>query len=104
MGTETIPGVTTLSLMPFFHGFGFLSNLGFFLVGLRVVMLRRFQQELFLKAIQDYEVRNIMSVPPIILFLSKSPLIDKYDLSSLKEVGSGGAPLGKEVAETAAKW
>ncbi|KAF2879337.1 hypothetical protein ILUMI_26848 [Ignelater luminosus] len=103
VGTETIPGVTVLSFMPFFHGFGFLTNLGYFLVGLRVIMLRRFEQELFLKSIQDYEVRNIMSVPPIILFLSKSPLVDKYDLSSLKEIGCGAAPLAKEVSEAAAK-
>ncbi|KAF2879338.1 hypothetical protein ILUMI_26849 [Ignelater luminosus] len=102
-GTETIPGVTVLSFMPFFHGFGFLSNLGYLLMGLRIIILKRFEPELFLKSIQDYEVRNIISVPPIVLFLSKSPLVDKYDLSSLKELGCGAAPLAKEVAEAAAK-
>nr|BAQ25863.1 luciferase homolog [Cryptalaus berus] len=102
-GTQTIPGTTVLSFMPFFHGFGFCTNLGYFLVGNRIVMLKRFQPELFLRSIQDYEVRSVLAVPPIILFLAKSPIVDKYDLTSLKEIGVGAAPLGKEVGEAVAK-
>nr|AAQ11698.1 luciferase [Pyrophorus plagiophthalamus]AAQ11717.1 luciferase [Pyrophorus plagiophthalamus] len=102
-GTQLIPGVTVLVYVPFFHAFGFSINLGYFMVGLRVIMLRRFEQEAFLKAIQDYEVRSIVNVPAIILFLSKSPLVDKYDLSSLRELCCGAAPLAKEVAEIAVK-
>nr|AAQ11689.1 luciferase [Pyrophorus plagiophthalamus] len=102
-GTQLIPGVTVLVYVPFFHAFGFGINLGYFMVGLRVIMLRRFEQEAFLKAIQDYEVRSIVNVPAIILFLSKSPLVDKYDLSSLRELCCGAAPLAKEVAEIAVK-
>nr|AAQ11724.1 luciferase [Pyrophorus plagiophthalamus]AAQ11727.1 luciferase [Pyrophorus plagiophthalamus] len=102
-GTQLIPGVTVLVYLPFFHAFGFSINLGYFMVGLRVIMLRRFDQEAFLKAIQDYEVRSVINVPAIILFLSKSPLVDKYDLSSLRELCCGAAPLAKEVAEVAVK-
>ena len=36
-------------------------------------------------------------VPPLALFLLKSPLVDKYDLSSLEDVGCGAAPLGERV-------
>lgn len=39
-------------------------------------------------------------VPPLILFLAKHPLVDKFDLSSMVRVNSGAAPLGKEL-ETA---
>ena len=38
-------------------------------------------------------------VPPLALFLLKSPLVDKYDLSTLKDIGCGAAPLGKEMSE-----
>lgn len=38
-------------------------------------------------------------VPPLALFLLKSPLVDKYDLSSLEDVGSGAAPLGDSVMQ-----
>ncbi|KAF2899750.1 hypothetical protein ILUMI_02534 [Ignelater luminosus] len=103
IGHQTIPGTTILTFMPFFHGFGFCTTLGNFIVGLRTIMLRRFEPELFLKSIQDYEVRCILVVPPIALFLAKSPLVDKYDLSSLKEIGCGAAPLGKEVGEAVVK-
>jgi len=37
-------------------------------------------------------------VPPIVLKLAKEPLVDKYDLSSLKMVFSGAAPLGPELS------
>ena len=36
-------------------------------------------------------------VPPLVVFLAKSPLVDDYDLSSLKEVHSGAAPLSRDV-------
>jgi len=36
-------------------------------------------------------------VPPIVLALAKHPLVDEFDLSSLKFVGSGAAPLSAEL-------
>ncbi|KAF2899749.1 hypothetical protein ILUMI_06433 [Ignelater luminosus] len=100
---QATPGITVLSFMPFFHAFGFVTTLGCFLMGLRVIILKRFEPELFLKSIQDYEVCSMMIVPSVILLLAKSPLVGKYDLSSLKEVGCGAAPLGKEVVDAAVK-
>jgi len=38
-------------------------------------------------------------VPSTVLFLSKSPLVEQYDLSSLKDVTSGAAPLGEELSK-----
>ena len=42
-------------------------------------------------------------VPPLVLFLVKHPLVDKFDLSSLKSVSSGAAPLPQELATGVAK-
>jgi acyl-CoA synthetase (AMP-forming)/AMP-acid ligase II len=39
--------------------------------------------------------------PPIVLALAKHPLVDKYDLSSLRTVCSGAAPLDQALAEAA---
>ena len=36
-------------------------------------------------------------MPPIVIFLAKSPLVKEYDLSSVKRAVSGAAPLSKEV-------
>ena len=36
-------------------------------------------------------------VPPLALFLAKQPLVDKFDLRSLKTLVSAAAPLGSHV-------
>lgn len=38
-------------------------------------------------------------VPPIVLFLNKHPMADKFDLTSIRRVFSAAAPLGKEMVE-----
>lgn len=44
-------------------------------------------------------------VPPIAVALAKHPDVRKYDLSSVRFVGSGAAPLGREVcAEVEQLW
>lgn len=40
---------------------------------------------------------NAPLVPPLVLFLTKHPLVDKFDLSSLKSLSSGAAPLGRDL-------
>lgn len=36
-------------------------------------------------------------VPPIAIFLAKDPMVEKFDLSHLKSIMCGGAPLGEDV-------
>lgn len=36
-------------------------------------------------------------MPPLILFLAKHPVVSKFDLSELRQIFCGAAPLGKEV-------
>lgn len=38
-------------------------------------------------------------VPPLMVFLAKHPLVDQYDLSSLKIIWCGAAPLSKELED-----
>jgi hypothetical protein len=47
--------------------------------------------------IKRYKTTRAHLVPPIILGLAKHPIVDKFDLSSLKAIVSGAAPLGAEV-------
>ncbi len=61
----------------------------------------RFDMEQALATIEKQKITQFFAVPPIILGLAKSPLIDKFDLSSLTRVFSGAAPLGAELAEEA---
>jgi acyl-CoA synthetase (AMP-forming)/AMP-acid ligase II len=59
--------------------------------------MRRFDLELFLQAVQKYGVTMAHIVPPIVLALSKSPLVDNYDLPKLRTIFSGAAPLDESL-------
>jgi acyl-CoA synthetase (AMP-forming)/AMP-acid ligase II len=89
---------TLLCVLPLFHIYGLvvILNMGLHM-GATVVTMPRFDLEQFLKAVSDYRVTLAHLVPPIVLALSKSPIVDKYDLSSLKTVFSGAAPLDENL-------
>jgi acyl-CoA synthetase (AMP-forming)/AMP-acid ligase II len=91
---------TLVAVAPFFHALGFtaLMNTGL-AAGATVVSLPRFDLEAFLQAIQDHRATMTVIVPPIALALARHPAVDRYDLSSLRFVGCGAAPLGKEIEE-----
>src|SRR5216117_3212720 len=84
----------TLGILPFFHIYGqaVLMNFPLYLGGLCVTM-PRFDLTEFLRLIQEYRLTHLYLVPPIVLALAKHPLVDQFDLSSLKLVGCGAAPL-----------
>lgn len=44
-----------------------------------------------------FKITTAFLVPPILVFLAKSPLIRKYDLSSLHVIWCGAAPLSKDI-------
>jgi len=62
--------------------------------GIKTVVMPSFVPEAFLKIIQDHKITVAFAVPPILLFLTKHPIVDQYDLSSLKWLMSAAAPLG----------
>jgi 4-coumarate--CoA ligase len=65
--------------------------------GISVVVHQGFQLEDFLESIQHHRITLIHVVPPIILKLGKDRLVDQYDLSSLRMIISGAAPLTEEL-------
>src|SRR5688500_4040855 len=65
--------------------------------GSTIVTLPRFDLENFLQTVQDYGVTLTHLVPPIVLALSKHPVVDNYDLSKLKTIFSGAAPLDEHL-------
>jgi acyl-CoA synthetase (AMP-forming)/AMP-acid ligase II len=95
---------TVLCVLPFFHIYGLtlILNAGPYL-GATVVTMMRFELEPFLQAMQDFRVTCAPLVPPIVLALAKSPLVDRYDLSALRMIFCGAAPLGEPLQEACAK-
>jgi acyl-CoA synthetase (AMP-forming)/AMP-acid ligase II len=97
-------GDVLLAVAPFFHTMG--SNLMMtcgLLAGATIVTLPRFDLEAFLEAIQRHRVTAMVVVPPIVLALANHPLVDRYDLSSLRLIGCGAAPLGADVEQRCAE-
>src|SRR2546428_1063339 len=90
---------TTIGVLPFFHIYGMVVIMNLSLhVGATVVTMPRFDLQQFLQTIEKYRVTYANVVPPIVLALAKNPLIDNYDLSRLRILFSGAAPLGANVA------
>jgi acyl-CoA synthetase (AMP-forming)/AMP-acid ligase II len=92
-----------MGILPFFHIYGQVVVMNFGLYhGATIVTMPKFELEPFLDTMQRYRVTRGFFVPPIILALAKHPAVDGYDLSSLKTIFSGAAPLGADLAEACA--
>ncbi|PKU85016.1 4-coumarate--CoA ligase-like 7 [Dendrobium catenatum] len=98
------PPNTFLCFLPLFHIFG-LSVITYSQLqrGNSLVLMARFEMEAMLRSIEKYRVTYTFVVPPVMIALAKQAKAAKYDLSSLKLIGSGAAPLGKDVMEEVAK-
>ncbi|MCD7458396.1 4-coumarate--CoA ligase-like 5 [Datura stramonium] len=93
---------TFICTVPMFHIYGLAAfAAGLLASGSTVVVLSKFEMDEMLSSIHKYKATYLPLVPPILVALvNNADLIrKKYDLSSLKNVLSGGAPLSKEVTE-----
>ncbi|KAG8639524.1 hypothetical protein MANES_14G151400v8 [Manihot esculenta] len=90
-----------LCVLPLFHIYSLNSVL---LCGLRVgsaiLIMQKFEIISLMELVQKYKVSIAPFVPPIVLAIAKSPVVDQYDLSSIRTVMSGAAPMGKELEDT----
>ncbi|HEX8204858.1 MAG TPA: 4-coumarate--CoA ligase family protein [Solirubrobacteraceae bacterium] len=93
-----------IGVLPFFHIYGMtvIMNMGL-QAGVTTVTMPRFDLEQFLTIIQERKVTRAYVVPPIALALAKHPLVEKFDVSSLRLVLSGAAPLGAELEQACSK-
>jgi len=90
---------SVLGVLPFFHIYGMVVVMGGALrQGACIVSLPRFDLEQVLRVLQDHKIRMANVVPPILLAFAKHPIVANYDLSHLKYLFSGAAPLGAELA------
>ena len=64
-----------------------------------LVVMSKFEIEKFCSIIQKHSITFAYIVPPVVLLLGKHPVVDKYDLSSLRMLNSGAAPLTQELVE-----
>ncbi|KAL2324960.1 hypothetical protein Fmac_024018 [Flemingia macrophylla] len=89
-----------LAFIPMFHIYGLVFfGFGLLCIGVTTILMKKFDFQPMLDAIQKHKVNNLPAVPPVILALVKHARKVGCDLSSLRRVGTGAAPLSKEVAQ-----
>ncbi|KAM0149925.1 hypothetical protein ACHAPG_009131 [Botrytis cinerea] len=90
-----------LGLLPLSHIYGLVVVAqGTTYRGDEIIVLPKFELKLFLNSIQTYKIRGLFLVPPIIIQLvNNQSICSKYDISSVRGLFTGAAPLGTETAE-----
>ncbi|MEJ2884874.1 AMP-binding protein [Actinomycetospora aeridis] len=92
-----------IAVAPFFHAVGLNVVAGVTLrSGGTLVTLPRFDVDAYLGAIATYRATLAVVVPPIVLAMARHPAVDRHDLSSLRLVGCGAAPLGADLQQECA--
>lgn len=92
-----------LAVLPFFHIYGMTVLLNFALrqrAGL--VTMPKFDLLEFLRIIAEHRTTWVFVAPPIAVALAKHPVVDDYDLSAVKVIFSGAAPLDGALAAAVA--
>ena len=68
--------------------------------GDQVIVLPKFDIQQYLTSIAKFHINTLYIVPPIIIAMVKNrEVLKKFDLSSVRHIFTGAAPLGQETAE-----
>ena len=90
---------TMLICLPFYHIYGVMLVNGALYSGATQVIMEAFDLELSLTLIQQHQVSLYYAVPPILLALANYPNLGAYDLSHLRYIMVGAAPMAPDVAQ-----
>jgi acyl-CoA synthetase (AMP-forming)/AMP-acid ligase II len=94
------PDDVVIAALPFFHVYGLNVILNRALAaGATVVAMQRFALDEFLALIEQHRVTRAYIVPAMAVAIANDPIVDRYDLSSLRNVLSAAAILNADLAE-----
>ncbi|UPK95692.1 hypothetical protein LCI18_006627 [Fusarium solani-melongenae] len=89
-----------LGVLPFFHIYGLAVVLHTtFLSGSKCVIMPKWDLEKACQLIQRYRLTCAYVPPPIVLALSKQPVVSHYDLSSIRWINAAAAPVSLELVD-----
>jgi long-chain acyl-CoA synthetase len=92
--TTRLGTATTINLTPWFHAMGAIGYLnGMVMGGTTTVIHTRFDPVAYVEDAVKYQVTSIGGAPPIFVALLQVPGIEQADLSSVRGIASGAAPL-----------
>lgn len=88
----------SLGVIPWFHAFGTIGYLNTLVIGCTtMVVFPRFDPGEFLQAIEKYRATIIGGAPQLFIALVEHPLFETTDMSSLRLVVSGAAPISPDL-------
>lgn len=100
-GTTAEPGPDRncfILAVPLFHVTGFVPvMLSSFFHGHKLVMMYKWDPRRALEHVEAERVTNFVGVPTMVQDLLEVPDFDRYDTSSLRQVGGGGGPAAPEM-------
>ncbi|MEU2198761.1 AMP-binding protein [Isoptericola sp. NPDC019482] len=101
---DVTPADRVLAVLPFFHIYGMTVLLNLAMrARASLVTMPRFDLPEFLRITQEERCSFLFVAPPVAVALAKHPLVDRYDLSVVREVISGAAPLDGELGGAVAR-
>ena len=90
----------TLAVVPMFHITGMVSVMHASIYsGATLVLMPRWDRELAGRLISRYQVTHWTNIPTMVIDLMGSPNFEQYDLTSLINIGGGGAAMPQAVAQ-----
>ncbi|CAG9961939.1 unnamed protein product [Clonostachys byssicola] len=100
-GASKVTTQVAAGILPFSHIFG-LVNIAHVAMyrGDELVVLPRFDFAQLLKTVEKFKIEQLSIVPPILIqIISRQDECRRYDLSSVRHVFTGAAPLGSETMD-----
>ncbi|KAF8908005.1 AMP binding protein [Mucidula mucida] len=95
-----LSGGASLGILPFYHIYGAVKLIFFSLrAGLPTVIMQRFEPEQYCANVERYKITFSLIVPPVLVVLARHPAVSKYNMTSLKLIFSGAAPLGAALTQ-----
>lgn len=92
------PDERWVGFLPLYHAYGQLYvNLMATKVHCQTYIMKQFVYSEFLRCIQQYKITHLQVAPPILVMMNKRPETKNYDLSTVKGILCGAAPLAKEL-------
>ncbi|OAL32583.1 hypothetical protein AYO20_07893 [Fonsecaea nubica] len=94
----TRPQERWLGFLPLSHAYGQLWTILAALKTLSpVYIMAQFHYTEFLRHIQTHAITHLQTAPPVLVMLAKRPETERYDISSLRNILCGAAPLSQEL-------
>ena len=89
-----------LCVVPMFHITGMVSVMhSSIFLGATLVLMPRWDRDLAGRLISKWKISHWTNIPTMVIDLLGSPNLDTYDLSSLQNIGGGGAAMPQAVAQ-----